>query len=109
MKENLDKEVLKLEMANCGVEQRLKLLGMYMTVLGEKSPQLWELISQKSENSSCISKLQGQLHHVEDSIMSVEADFVKTAVAPWCLDAAGPKSPELYAIRFVLKLTILLP
>jgi hypothetical protein len=91
MKENLDKEVLKLEMANCGVEQRLKLLCMYTMVLGEKSPQLQELISQKSEISSCISKLQAQLHHVEDSIMSTEADFVNTAVAPWCLDAAGPQ------------------
>lgn len=89
MKENLDKEILKLELANCEVQQRLKFIGMYMTGLGEEPPQFRELTMQKSANSSDISKLQDKLHQLEESLMSVESDFNNVAAAPWSLES-GP-------------------
>ncbi|GJM94187.1 hypothetical protein PR202_ga10810 [Eleusine coracana subsp. coracana] len=89
MKAHLNNEVLKLEISNTEVEQRLKFIRMYMMGLGEEPPQFRELTMQKSVNSSNILKLQDELHQVEDSLMSVEADFNNAAAAPWCLNA-GP-------------------
>lgn len=85
-KENLDKEVLKLEMANCELEQPLKFLGMCITGLGEEPPQFRELTTQKSVNISYISKLQVELHRAEDCLVSAEVDFNNAAAAPWSLN-----------------------
>ncbi|KAL6597856.1 hypothetical protein ACP70R_046661 [Stipagrostis hirtigluma subsp. patula] len=90
-KTSLDKEILQIELANCGVEQRLKLLDI--TGLGEELMHYREtkasLTRQNSVNCSYILKLQNDLRQVEESLMSAEADFVSVASAPWRSDV-GP-------------------
>uniref|UniRef100_A0A0A9BKR4 Uncharacterized protein n=1 Tax=Arundo donax TaxID=35708 RepID=A0A0A9BKR4_ARUDO len=90
-KASLDKEILKTEMVNCDLEQRLKLLDMFISGLGEELTQYREttkasLVMQKAANCLYISKLQVKLHQVEESLMSVETDFNTIAAAPWCSD-----------------------
>ncbi|KAL6884552.1 hypothetical protein ACP4OV_010488 [Aristida adscensionis] len=88
-KATLDKELLNVEMVNCGVEQQLKLLDI--TGLWEKLVKYREmmasLVTKKTENLSYISKLHDKLHEVEESLRSAEADFNSIASAPWSLNA----------------------
>ncbi|TVU34063.1 hypothetical protein EJB05_15888, partial [Eragrostis curvula] len=87
-KATLDKELLKLDVANYGVEKQLKLLEMCMTGLGEEPfrEKKASLVTQHSANNSYISKFQLEMRQVEESMVSVEADFNNTVASPWCSD-----------------------
>ena len=90
-KANLEKEILEIEAVNCGLEQQVKFLDMCILGMEEhKYKEMKASVSmQKEATCSSISKLQLELHQVEESLASVEADFCSIAAAPWQSDVGS--------------------
>ncbi|CAO2190610.1 unnamed protein product [Urochloa humidicola] len=87
-KASLEKEILQIEAANCGLEQQVKFLDMLIMGMEEQKYQEMKasVEMKKAANRSSISKLQVDLHQVEESLVSAEADFCSIAAAPWETD-----------------------
>ncbi|KAJ1283921.1 hypothetical protein BS78_03G164200 [Paspalum vaginatum] len=82
-KESLEKEIFEMKGVNCALERHLKFLDSIMWVAKKYQEMKTSVGIQKAANCSSISKLQVDLHQVEESLVSAEANFCSIAAAPW--------------------------